>query len=780
MQSDPRRKGFLDIVLFSWANNVWFGIATLATIFVYSSLGSAIPPLRQHPWFDMTEMEWFNWWPFQLMIALMCTTMVVVTFKQIRLRWDNAGVLTIHTGIIVLSLGSVYYFGTKLEGDVPVFRRRAVIKIPGHPEPASLLIRPDNHITVETEGGTYRFTVSQVFPKWQLASGADEGKTAYMAWIDVVTPEQSFTRQLLAGFPQYTEDILPDRTRAKKTLGKPLVDESLLMTLDYEAQTEFFVMDTAALYVRYTTSHEWIERPIENPPHYNDHIGSPDDVFVAAGQQPPPSRPLDINVPAIEPDDPLADYDVRVTGYLRYAFPASSWRDGGDQLNPVVRMSLHAGPQAETEYELIAFDPKRNKAEEGQIAFRWVRDADVVEQMIRSPQGRLIFHVPASGVTRDIPIDSMPRASIGQDFQPIEGTPYSFRLRSVVNNLGRRKADADGASMSVAIVEIKTPDRTITRFVADLPGASRDSAENGDMVEPDPAIEIEHVPGIGARVLIVAGPPGVQTQVLVESRDGDIERHTINPGESVTLTTGVSLTLDRLITHATEDRRPRIVPRARRNRDARESYSMVRVDIRKNDWSESLWLEFNRYAFPSQQYAIPGRFGYNPTRLHLPDGRHVELMYSRERHPLPAPIALENFELATHTGGYTGQTISVRDFVSQLRFKTDNVWSEPVQMSSNLPATEGGFWYFQSTWDPPGRGYGGMNYTGLGVGNRNGVYIQLAGTCIAVTGMLFAFYVKPIIRRRQMVARKGASAETENARVDVTAKSEVQQPVGTS
>jgi len=42
-----------------------------------------------------------------------------------------------------------------------------------------------------------------------------------------------------------------------------------------------------------------------------------------------------------------------------------------------------------------------------------------------------------------------------------------------------------------------------------------------------------------------------------------------------------------------------------------------------------------------------------------------------------------------------------------------------------------------------------MNYTGLGIGNRRGVYVQLAGCCIAVTGMIFAFYVKPVIKRRR-------------------------------
>jgi len=37
----------------------------------------------------------------------------------------------------------------------------------------------------------------------------------------------------------------------------------------------------------------------------------------------------------------------------------------------------------------------------------------------------------------------------------------------------------------------------------------------------------------------------------------------------------------------------------------------------------------------------------------------------------------------------------------------------------------------------------------LGVGNRVGVHVQLAGCCIAVLGMIYAFYVKPVIKRRR-------------------------------
>ena len=41
-------------------------------------------------------------------------------------------------------------------------------------------------------------------------------------------------------------------------------------------------------------------------------------------------------------------------------------------------------------------------------------------------------------------------------------------------------------------------------------------------------------------------------------------------------------------------------------------------------------------------------------------------------------------------------------------------------------------------------------YTVLGVGNRRGVWVQLAGSTLMVIGLMYAFYVKPVlVRRRQ-------------------------------
>ncbi|NOT01584.1 MAG: hypothetical protein HOP29_13255 [Phycisphaerales bacterium] len=757
MRTKPRQ-GVLRFVLYGWTNSVWCGIAVLIAIFVYSSLGSAIPTFRQDELLEMTEMEWFYWWPFLVLIAMLCVIIITVTLRQIPLRKMNAGVWMIHTGIITLALGSVYYFSTKVEGDVPVFRRRVVIQVPGAAEPASMVVRPGNHLAVSSGADEYHFSVQQVFPEWTIASGADEGKTAMMTWVEVVTPTQKFTRQLLAGYPQYTEDILPDRTRAKKTLGKPLVDETLTLSLDYEPQTDFYVMDSAAIYARDDGARRWIERPIEGLPHYHERIASYDDVYVPSDEA-YPLRPIDLAISSVDAADPLAGYDVRVNSFLRYAFLETNWHDHGEQLNPVADVSLTAPASGgRADYQLVAFDAERRSAESGMLVFRWVESADELERMAASAEGRLTLRVKSDEAEVVVPIPAdFEGKGADEAFTEIAGTPYAYRVRNVFHDLPTKSGGAPGSMVSVVTVEFKTPEGTFTRFVADRADATRDLTGDGSTADPDTRIETTYAPALRAIVTVVSGPGEVGTHALIS--DGEAITHSVLAmGQPVPIREGLTLTLRAMRTHAFEVSRPRIVPMAQRERNARETFSMIRVRISKGDWSRDQWLEFHRYPLESEQYAIRGRMAYSPVEIQLADGRAVELLFSRKRHPLPAPIALETFELATHTGGFTGETISIRDFISRLRFKTDAGWSEAVQMSSNYPASWGGFWYFQAEWDPPAEGHAGMNYTGLGVGNRNGVHIQLAGTCIAVIGMIYAFYYKPILRRRIQAAQRERAA----------------------
>ena len=80
-QQQGRWASLLDLV-----GSVRFGVTILASILVWSWLGSAgTAPFGS--WFirksvEKTEMEWFAWWPFQLLLALLVLSVVLVTFAR--------------------------------------------------------------------------------------------------------------------------------------------------------------------------------------------------------------------------------------------------------------------------------------------------------------------------------------------------------------------------------------------------------------------------------------------------------------------------------------------------------------------------------------------------------------------------------------------------------------------------------------------------------------------------------------------------------------------------
>lgn len=73
--------------------------------------------LRRLPGFEMSEPEFYSWWPLLLVLALFVINMIVATVRRIEFTFPNLGVLTVHTGIVTITLGSIYYRGLKIEGD---------------------------------------------------------------------------------------------------------------------------------------------------------------------------------------------------------------------------------------------------------------------------------------------------------------------------------------------------------------------------------------------------------------------------------------------------------------------------------------------------------------------------------------------------------------------------------------------------------------------------------------------------------------------------------------
>ena len=786
--SQPHSRSLIRVP-FDVFSSVWTGIVLLVLLFIYSSIGSAglwLPVsvnifnfpdgwlqlhIRQYRGFEMTEFEWFHWWPFKTLIALICLTLVVTTLRRIPFKPINYGVWMIHTGIITLAIGSVWYFGTKIEGQAPILRRAVVIEVPGA-APVRLPAVPGNSVTVRSADRSYAFRIGEIDPSWEILSGDDAGKRAYAISVTVQDGQEFFVRQLLAGYPQYTEDMVrtdnPEQpmARAVKVLGKPLVNEDITLSLDYQPQKYFHVVDSWALYLREQGSSEWVQRPIEGLPRYNDYFADRSHVWLPpdmAGVRP---DPLDLLVEPLT-DDPYHNIDVRITSYLRYAFMDQRRSPGGSILDPTAVVVLRSSDGRTSRAELVALDPNQNSALEGNLVFQWITTEEQLDTIMEVQAPALTISVPQASIEITEPVTQLSSGDPDTPFIPIEGSEFSYRVRFLQDGL----TIAPGDVISVAAVEINGPDSSFLRWVCDDPRRTRDmsmdvDAQTGHMENQtlplDERIVMEYTPGHGPAPMTLIGGPEESTLRLMTSFAGqEIRLQPIEIGSSIDLGAGVALVLTEYAPRPRIEVRPAIIPRSQRNRDAREQFSMIRAEVNYQGAMQAVWLPFHMFTFQDAGHSLP-RMGFQPTVVHLPDGKHMELIFGRRRLELPAPVVLEDFVMDTHVGGFTGQAVSVLNWSSLIRFQTQDDWGEQLHVSVNSPQEFGGFSYFQSQWDPPDpqSNYRGLNYTVLGVGNRHGVNVQLAGTCLAVLGMIYAFYIKPVIkRRRQQAVYARVSAE---------------------
>jgi len=73
--------------------------------------------IRRLPGFEMTETQFYAWWPMRLALVLFVMNLITATIRRIEFTFKNSGVLMVHTGIVTIALGSVFYQRFKLEGD---------------------------------------------------------------------------------------------------------------------------------------------------------------------------------------------------------------------------------------------------------------------------------------------------------------------------------------------------------------------------------------------------------------------------------------------------------------------------------------------------------------------------------------------------------------------------------------------------------------------------------------------------------------------------------------
>lgn len=804
LQRAPGPVGFVLHAL----SSVWLGIWTLVALFIYMSIGSAGYVVRQWRIFELSEFEWFNWWPFIAMVALLCVNLVVATLRRIPFNTLNLGVWTIHSGIIIMSLGSVYYFTTKVEGDAPVFRRALLIESPEH-DALKLPALPGAFVETTTRAGLpVRYSVSQTDPNWPLLSGDDAGTRVYSVSVlvqrgdvagahshDLPTIYQAdeeltaqsvasraFVRQLLDGYPQYTEDVIPGRGRARNAVGTPIVDDSLRITLTPDPQEWFHLVHTWAIFTREVDAEgealtEWTQRALptrgagagSRMPRYNDYLVNRDEVWLPFGDYPIEPDPLRVVARSPGRDDegnpdPFADLGIRVSGYLRYA-PEETRRVEGDPasdpLHPfaVVRLS---GRGLVAVYELEAFDAARSSAQEGNLVFRWIEDETRIAALGRGQPATIVLSMPGSDALHTIVLDGAFPVGANASPRPIGDTGYTLRVKGLVDELPL----TEDLRVSFADVEITTPDGAlIRRWIADDPAITNDIAtpdpENPSVetrVSPDMrVITTYQPPRFPPAVTLVATPsrPDEVTAILGVF-GGDPLRVPLRVGAAVQITDTVTLELLRASAHSKRETRPRLIPPEQRDRDLTNLLAQARVEVTPPGapGAFAFWIPYSHHLLPHDNYIYGGRFPFETRTITLPDGRRLQIAFSRERKRLPSPVKLDDFVLHAHVGGFTGDTASIRDWESVLRFASQEAGAQPVRIRTNDPGQYSGLRFFQAMWDPPagpqtGSPSAGLNFSGLGVGNRNGVITMLLGGTLSVLGSIYAFYVKPVIKRRR-------------------------------
>jgi hypothetical protein len=226
------------------------------------------------------------------------------------------------------------------------------------------------------------------------------------------------------------------------------------------------------------------------------------------------------------------------------------------------------------------------------------------------------------------------------------------------------------------------------------------------------------------------------TEIKDLSAGGDIQF----PFEDMQLTAHVErMDHFRVLSH------PIIIPIARRTNDLAEAgvKQVLIVRVTSGKFSQDVTVPCNLEPAPDPSTFQPID-DWQMGTVQIPGAKWVlQLQLGYVSRPLPAALTLRKFELVHYPGG-EGQNGPFRDFISTLEIN-DPTGEHSVGMTSNNSPIyfHGGQWiFFQAGYEPDG------TVSTIGIGNRPGVGIMTTGCIMIVCGLLYAFYVKPIVIRR--------------------------------
>jgi hypothetical protein len=271
--------------------------------------------------------------------------------------------------------------------------------------------------------------------------------------------------------------------------------------------------------------------------------------------------------------------------------------------------------------------------------------------------------------------------------------------------------------------------------------------------------------GTDKQTIITAGAN--QMLDIHSSFSGPLEVRDLSPGDSIPLSvegTEVSAAVYRHHVRIETEIVP--TPSARRQKDEAEAGSkqVALVRVTCGNWTHDVAVPCDLYAAPDPMTGEPFEgCQWNMGTVHIPGASAVlQLQLGFLCRPMPALMTLKNFELVHYPGGQ-GENGPFLDFRSTL-VMVDADGNQTVDVASNNSPVyfDGGRWiFFQAGYDPQGQ------FSTIGVGNRPGVTIMLTGCIMIVCGIIYAFYVKPVVVRRMKAAALVRAAQIAQSRQTV-------------